>query len=267
MNKNINIFNIISSHYSSFTPVEEAIADFFINKNKLENFNINYLSKKINTSTSSITRFVKKIGLDNYKELIYLYNTSLEHQNLSSTIRTDIAQNYSSLIYESEKNFRPHAVKTFSNLISKNRYIWFWGLGFNSFAGEDFYFKFFRFGKIITVLKDHHTIFASSHQVKPGDLIIISSLSGQDSSLIEGAKIASEKGATILVITGNEESPLIDYATETIYCSALDSNQKLGQVSPQIPILIQLDIVYSQYYTDHETIIGRKWDESENFLN
>ncbi|MGR3741891.1 MurR/RpiR family transcriptional regulator [Companilactobacillus sp. DQM5] len=267
MTNTINIFNLIQAQYSSLTPSEMTIADYFLNKNSLDNFNINFLSKKIHTSTSSITRFVKKIGLDNYKEFIYLYNASLKNQNLFSTIKSDISQNYSNLIVESEKNFRSNAIKIFSDLIFNNRFIWFWGLGFNSFAGEDFYFKFFRFGKTITVLKDHHTIFTASHQSKKDDLIIISTMSGNDEYLIKGAKTAYKKGATILVITGNEDSPLIDYATETIYCAQLEPNQKLGQISPQIPILIQLDMIYSQYYADNEIIIGKKWGESEHFLN
>ncbi|WP_239644540.1 MurR/RpiR family transcriptional regulator [Enterococcus crotali] len=65
---------IIQANEKKFTDVERVIAQYFLAGNK--ELGIQELAKELSVSNSSITRFCKKIGLANYKELIYLYKYS-----------------------------------------------------------------------------------------------------------------------------------------------------------------------------------------------
>ncbi len=71
-----DIFILIESHRLELTYVEEIIANYFISKKAP--LNIDKLAQTLAVSKASITRFCKKIGLDNYKELMFLYNLSLD---------------------------------------------------------------------------------------------------------------------------------------------------------------------------------------------
>ena len=77
MNKEI-ILRITHAKFK-FTYVEEQIAEYFLGNNKP--MSINDLADLLCVSPASITRFCKKIGLNNYKELIYLYNEHLKEND------------------------------------------------------------------------------------------------------------------------------------------------------------------------------------------
>jgi len=263
-NKVDDLFLLIEAHRNMFTNVEQSIADYFISKQPV--LSISELAKKIAVSPPSITRFCKKIGLNNFKELIFLYSLSLSDQTEdASQISTPVTASYHALATRSDAAYRSQAVQNFCDLIDTTRIIMFWGLGFNSFAGSDFKFKFARFGKVIQVCSDHHSISLSASSLQPGDLVVIASIKGLDKDMLASVKTGHAKGAKFLLITANEDSPIIDYCEETIYAASFSASEALGKISPQIPVLIQLDIVYSKYVKQHRGNIG-KWLRSEDIL-
>jgi len=259
-----DLYLLIESKRDSLTSVEQVIADYFISKQKI--LSISELAKKICVSAPSITRFCKKLGLNNYKELIFLYSLSLHDQTEdASLISTPVTASYHALATRSDASYRGQAVKNFCDLIYSTRIILFWGLGFNSFAGLDFTFKFSRFGKFIQSYGDQHSILLSAMSLSPDDLVLVSSLSAKDPDILKAIKIGKSKGAHFLLITANEDSPFIDYCDETVYAASFSSDESLGNISPQIPILIQLDIIYSKYIVLHKKSVD-KWLQSENIL-
>ncbi|WP_334333073.1 MurR/RpiR family transcriptional regulator [Companilactobacillus sp. HBUAS59544] len=263
-NKVDDLYLLIESKRNEFTSVEQVVADYFIGKQPI--LSISALAKKISVSAPSITRFCKKLGLNNYKELIFLYSLSLHDQTAdASQISTPVTASYHALATRSDASYRGQAVKNFCDLIYSTRIILFWGLGFNSFAGLDFTFKFSRFGKFIQSFGDQHSILLSAMSLKKGDVVLVSSLSATDSEILRAIKIGKEHEAHVLLITANEDSPFIDYCDETIYAASFSSDEKLGNISPQIPILIQLDIIYSKYISLHRKSVD-KWLSSENIL-
>lgn len=259
-----DLFLLIESKRNDFTSVEQVIADYFIAKRKI--LSISDLAKEIIVSAPSITRFCKKLGLNNYKELIFLYSLSLRDQTVdASMISTPVTASYHALATRSDASYRSQAVTNFCDLIYTNKIILFWGLGFNSFAGQDFTFKFARFGKFIQVYGDQHSILLSAASASGDNLILISSLSAKDPNILRAIKLGKENGARFLLITANEDSPFIDYCEETIYAASFSPDEALGSVSPQVPILIQLDIIYSKYVSLHKDNVD-KWLLSENIL-
>lgn len=259
-----DLFLLIESKRNTLTAVEQVIADYFISKRKI--LSISELARTISVSPPSITRFSKKLGLNNYKELVFLYKMSLSDQTKdASLISTPVTASYHALATRSDASYRSEAVKNFCDVIYSTRIVLFWGLGFNSFAGQDFEFKFTRLGKFIQVYSDQHSISLSASSLRKNDVVLISSLSGRDPDILDAIKIGKEKGAHFLLITTNEDSPFIDYCDETIYAASFSSNEALGSISPQIPILIQLDIIYSKYVSMHRKSVN-KWLLSESIL-
>lgn len=260
-----DLFLLIESKRNELTNVEQTIADYFLAKRPA--ISISKLAHKTSVSPSSITRFSKKIGLNNYKELIFLYELTMSEQTKdASLISTPVTASYHALATRSDAAYRSEAVERFCELICQTRIIMFWGLGFNSFAGHDFEFKFARLGKLIQIYSDQHSIALAANSLRKNDLVLISSLAGRNPDMIKAVKRGHKKGALFLLITTNEESPIIDYCEETIYAADFSPGESLGNISPQIPILIQLDIIYSKYIQIHKRTAG-KWVQSEVILN
>lgn len=258
-----NLFMLIESKRFNFTSVEQVIADYFLGKNPP--LSIDELSKKVAVSPASITRFAKKLNLNNYKELIFLYQLSFAHSEQERPISTSIAASYHALATTSDQQYKPAVITQFCQAIHEKKLIHYWGLGFNSYAGMDLQFRFARLGKYIQVISDNNSIAMSAHFIEKEDLVIVASQRGEDCHLEESMRLAKEKGCEVLLITANRKSQLIPHSHHVLFAPELSEEEALGQISPQIPMLIQLDMIYSQYVQLYETTI-RQWVESEQIL-
>src|SRR5699024_3289299 len=111
-NKVDDLFLLVESKRDSLTAVEQDIADYFISKRKV--LSISNLAKEISVSAPSITRFCKKLGLNNYKELVFLYKLSLSDQTKdASLVSTPVTASYHALATRSDAAYRGQAVQNF----------------------------------------------------------------------------------------------------------------------------------------------------------
>ena len=171
-----DIFILIESYRRDLTDVEQVIADYFLSKKAP--IRIDQLAKKQAVSKASITRFCKKIGLNNYKELIFLYKLSLEKENNQQSVASLVTSVYHSLATRSDSTYSEKNVDAFCSYIHKYKIIHFFGKGFNSYAGMDFQFKFSRFRKYVRIISDGNSIALSANFAGTDELIVVSSLRG-----------------------------------------------------------------------------------------
>ena len=77
----MTIIEEIQNQYSAFSANEKKIADYILqNKASIKNMNIKDLAAKVETSTSSITRFCKRINIDGFVDMkIALRSLASEH--------------------------------------------------------------------------------------------------------------------------------------------------------------------------------------------
>lgn len=259
-----NVILMIESKRGDFTDVEQIIADYFTSHKRV--LDINQLSKTLAVSPSSITRFSHKIGLDNYKELIFMYKfylTTLNEKASQNSI--DVVNSYMAIAQRTNENYDEETVTLFCDLLYENRVLFFWGLGFNSFVGQDFEFRFARFGKIIQRFSDQQSISLNANFLKKGDVLLVSSLSADDQSILGSIKVAKEKNAKILLLTANRNTPYAEYCDGVMYTASFSPEESLGNISPQVPALIALDIIYSKYIDLHKNDLSR-WTKSEMIL-
>ena len=95
----------------NFTYVEETIAQYFTDGKPP--LTIHELARELSISSSSITRFCKKIGLNNFKELIYLYEQHLNMQNAPqiSNISLDLQSEYFRIFHLVDQKFDAKAME------------------------------------------------------------------------------------------------------------------------------------------------------------
>lgn len=259
-----NIVLMIESKKGEFTSVEQIIADYFLSYQPV--YDINQLAKKLAVSAASITRFCHKIGLHNYKELIFLYRSYLDNRNKSVPQDSiDVVNSYMAIGQRTNDIFDEKSVVRFCDVLYQNRVLFFWGLGFNSFVGQDIEFRFARFGKIIQRFSDHQSISLNANFLKQNDVLLISSVKAADKSILESIKVAHSKGVKILLLTANKNSKYIQYCDEVMYIASFTPEESLGNISPQVPVLIGVDIIYSKYISLHGSDISQ-WTKSEMIL-
>lgn len=246
-----------------FTYVEEEIAEYF--KGSKPPLNIHELAKELSVSSSSITRFCKKIGLKNYKELIYLYGKHLdEKEESSSNISIDLRSEYFKIFNHIDKYFDEQAIIDTCTQIQNHRIINIFALGLSATAAQDFKFRFLRTGKFIEVIHDKDAIKISAQVLKKDDLVFIFTLRG-NSFLEEIAELLTSRGVIVITILGNQKSKLARLSNIVLHTSSLSGEESTGMISSQIPVLIIIDILYYQYAKTFSDAIDN-WALTEKIL-
>lgn len=108
-----DIFILIESCRLNFTAVEQVIADYHLSKQPA--MTIDKLSAHLAVSKASITRFCKKIGLSNYKELVFLYKLSLNQETTDLSVSSKITAAYHSLATRSDVIIHKQSLMLFVN--------------------------------------------------------------------------------------------------------------------------------------------------------
>ena len=263
MNKEI-ILKITHSKFK-LTYVEEKIAEYFLENNKL--LSINKLSELLCVSSASITRFCKKIGLNNYKELMYLYEEHLKNnqQINMNNISIDLQRAYFKIFNCIDGNFNIEKIEKVCSLINEYRFMHVFALGLSATAAQDFKFRFSRIGKVIEVVHDKDAINMAIAVMKKGDLVFIFTLRG-NTHLQKYAKDLKEKQVKLVVITGNDNSDLNKYADIIIITANVEGEESTGMISAQIPILIQIDLIHYYYVRKYREVLDT-WLSTEKIFN
>lgn len=247
----------------NFTNAEEHIAEYFINENPP--LPIHDLAKTLCVSSSSITRFCKKIGLNNYKELLFLYEKCLNNEDVQYlNIPNRITNEYSHILKTVDELFDEKAIYNVCNHIYNHRLISVFAFGLSATAAEDFKFRFSRVGKFVEVIHDKEAIEMYSKVLEEGDLVFIFTLRGK-SYLDELAIELKKKGIIVISILGNQKSLLASISDEVLFTSMLSGEESTGLISSQFPILVVIDALYDYYVRDHKDAL-QNWASTEEYL-
>ena len=260
--KNNDFFLTIESSKLKFTEIDELVANYFLGGNPPLKQAV--LAQKVNVSAASITRFCKKIGFDNYKELMYSYRNDLkEYSSDKNDIANNLQYRYKELINEIDKKINMKDVETVCKYLHNHRYIHIFGLGMSAIAGEDFKFRFTRIGKYIEVVQDSGSMEMVSSLLDKENLVIYFSLRGENKNVIQSLRRLKKKGASIIVVTSNQSNEFTELANVSLLTSHIKNENEVGQVSGQIPLLIVIDTIYSQYISMYRENIS-KWIGTEH---
>ena len=248
----------------NFTYVEETIAQYFTDGRKP--LTIHELARELSISSSSITRFCKKIGLNNFKELMYLYEQHLNMQNAPqiSNISLDLQSEYFRIFHLVDQNFDAKAMEQVCRYIYEHRIINIFAFGLSATAAEDFRFRFSRLGKFIEVIHDKDAIKMSSRVLQKQDLVFIFTLRG-NTYLEELAAELTLRGILMVSILGNQNSRLKKLSDVVLYTSSLSGEESTGMISGQIPILIMIDMLYYHYVRTYSDALTN-WASTEEIL-
>lgn len=249
----------------NFTYVEEQIADYFLKNNP--SLPISELATTLCVSPASITRFCKKIGLSNYKELVYLYSEHLkDNSNLNvNNISADLQNSYFKIFSHIDGCFDREKVEKICKYIHEYRFMHIFAQGLSATAAQDFKFRFSRTGKLIEVIHDKVAIEVACQVLQKGDLAFIFTLRG-NKHLEKCAEILRNKGVTLIVITGNPNSTLTKNADVVLITANLSGEESTGMISAQIPILIQIDLIHYFYVRKYSEVL-EQWVSTEKVFN
>ncbi|GAL08556.1 sialic acid utilization regulator RpiR family [Photobacterium aphoticum] len=262
MNKDISV--LFEYARIKFTSTDTKVADYFLARKPVKN--IEELAVEIGVSTASITRFCKKVGLNNFKEFLFLYQQQLEaDQPQHVAQQSSLHHDYVDVLQAFDKRLDPDQLAIFSRAIHDHDIFHVFGSGFSALAGADLKFRFTRLGKFVEVVQDSDSMQMVSSILAPGSLVILLTLKGNNDRMLRCAQDMKARGITVLCVTANEKSKLLPVVDAAILTASLNGEELTGMISGQMPILMAIDHIYYQYVSDYHDSI-QNWVATEQLF-
>lgn len=204
----------IQKYYNEFSGKEKDIADYIINqKEMINNISISNLANKIGTSSSTITRFSKKIGCESFVDLkIKLSNIKSNNNKDEDSILTHVYNYYTEAVERNKSIINQKKIDSAVAAIKKAKKIYIYGVGSSGLSSIEMMQRLLRMGFNVNTITDSHMMIISSAIASKGDLVIGISIGGETEAVNKALKISKENGADIIAITSFEKSTITTFA-------------------------------------------------------
>lgn len=220
----------------------ESFAWKFIQNNleMIPSLSIVELGEQANVSTATIVRTLRKNGYKGYSDFKHdmtLNNVKSEFTNLDradSDIKSAILKNEHE-VTNTIKMIHIPDIENSVQQIKRAKTIYIFARGFSEMIAEELLVKLQLLNKNCQLSDDPNIIRTLSSRIRPGNLVIIISLNGETTELVEAAEKIRQNKVPIILITTNSNSTLSKFSTielcgfksETTYFPAFEVHSRL----------------------------------------
>lgn len=250
-----SLIPIIESNYENFTTVEKNIADYFIRNHAKDDLSAKTVAQKLFVSEASLSRFAKKCGYRGYREFIYQYEKTFveKPEVIPIHIRT-VLNTYQELLNRTYSLLNEGQIVRICRYMEEAKKVCVCGRGSSGLAAREMEMRFMRIGLDIDSLLDSDLIRMGAVFQNPQNLVIGISLSGEREEVLYLLRIAHSRRAKTVLITEKDNGKFTEFCDEVVLIPSLKFLNHGNVISPQFPILMLLDILYSYYLEQNKTI-------------
>lgn len=211
------VLDTIHGHYDTFFDSEKKIADYIIeNPKEVVNMTIKELSEACETSQASVSRFVRKCGMESFHHLkvnlardcvneIKPKSNTITKLDISGSLE-NILSNKVSELTSTIRNIDVQTLEIILNKIEKASHILVCAVGNTIPVALDCMFKFNEIGisTFTSTIWENQVSYALG--LKNTDVVIAISNSGESCQVYSICKAMKEKGVSTIGITNNADS-------------------------------------------------------------
>lgn len=243
-----SVVPIIESNYDNFTTVEKNIADFFIRNRKKVDFSAKAVAERLFVSEASLSRFAKKCGYRGYREFIYQYEETFVEKPESITGNTRVVLNvYQELLNKTYSLVDEAQIARISRYLNHASRVFVCGIGSSGLAAREMKLRFMRIGVDIDSIQDSDLMRMQAVFQNQTCLVFGISISGEKEEVLYLLKEAHRRKARTVIVTAKNNEKLEEFCDEVLLLPSLSHLNHGNVISPQFPVLVMLDIIYSYY--------------------
>lgn len=243
-----SVVPIIKMNYDKFTTVEKSIADFFIRNQEKVDLSSRAMADRLYVSEASLSRFAQKCGYRGYREFVYQYEMTFVEKKESMTGNTRMILNaYQELLNKMYSLVDEAQVARIGQYLGKAERVLVCGRGSSGHAASEMELRFMRIGVNIDSIQDSdlmrmQAVFQDKHS-----LVFGISISGETEPVLYLLRESRKRGAKTVLITAENNERFHEFCSEIVLMPSLRYLNQGNIISPQFPILLMLDIIYSYY--------------------
>jgi DNA-binding MurR/RpiR family transcriptional regulator len=249
-----NILELIDRARPNLRRGSRQVAEYILaNLDSIADTSLAELARLAQVSEPTVLRFCATIGCSGFRDFKVRVVQSLAlgapatHSVLG---RDDDPEKVATKIFDytitsldwARKKLDFAAIGRAVDLLANAKRIEFFGFGASGIVAQDAQQKFPLFGVPCIAHQDSHQQFIAASMLKPGDAVVAISNTGSTRSLIEVARTAKERGATVIVITGSN-SPLTRFCDVAVIAETLENTDVYTPTTSRLAALVIVDIL------------------------
>lgn len=247
-------FKKLLAKRKELSTLETQVLEYMLKyPDKVSELNIDEFANTIYVSTATVSRTCKKLGFKGYQQLKYAldqYKGAKEEPRHEEKLIGEIAGHVNR--FKKEMKQTVSALNTASvlkavDLIKASQLVEFFGVGASFPCCSEAARKLTFAGKISSARNDWDELRAVASNLRPSDIAIIISHSGETLHLIEYATILNQRHVPLIVLTGTQGSQLEKFADLTL--TAYSENHYYDEIdmSSRFTIDLLMDLVVIEY--------------------
>ena len=211
-------------------------------------FSAKTVATKLFVSEASLSRFAKKCGYRGYREFVYQYEETLVEKKESMTGNTRMVLNaYQELLNKTYSLVDEEQIGRIGKYLNQAERVFVCGKGSSGLAASEMELRFMRIGVDIDSLQDSDRMRMQAVFQDKRCLVFGISISGETEGVRYLLREAHKRGAKTVMITAQNKDSYAEYCSEVLLLPSLRHLNHGNVISPQFPILVMLDLIYSYY--------------------
>lgn len=216
-------------------------------------------AKRTYTSATSIIRFIKKLGYQNYNEFKYNIGSALKNLDLTNykvvsnedilSLINKTANLEKDSIDQMKELLKMDEIKELIELLTNSKYIDIIANDTNAKVGQYASHCLCNVGKIATVYHEVDKQLNFALNVSNDHVVFIMSKFSLNTYLLEMAKTLKRRNITTIAITGNRSNKLSDYCRYTIFTPFDPDMDRIGELVYFTAVKYVFDLFFSLIFS------------------
>lgn len=218
------------------------------------------LAERTGTSEATVVRTARLLGYPGYRDLRLALAGLAAHQQsgrapaLTTDIAVDdplpdvvtkLAQAERQTLADTAAALDTGQLAAAVSAAASARRIDVYGVGASGLVAQDLVQKLLRIGLVAHAHSDPHLAVTNAVQLKAGDVAVAITHSGSTRDVIEPLRVAFERGATTVVITGRADGMITQYADHVLAtASARESELRPAAMASRTGQLLIVDCLF-----------------------
>lgn len=257
MTISVGILSKLGGDWDEFTKKERIIKGYIQeNMNTVASLSIGELSERTGASKATISRFCRRLGYSNFRDfsLALAQETTANYSRINEDLtNVSSAEDIAAAVLNTERKaldqtlemLRTTDLNALADVILKARRVIVFAVGGSACVAMDLYHKLCRLGVSCMMQSDITFQKVLAAQVEAEDVAWIVSLSGYDAEMIEIARGVREKGATVIGMLNDYNSPLSKLSDYTLYGAFLNNYMYTGTTESRLSLMYITDVLYT----------------------
>lgn len=249
---------------ATFSATEAAIADRVLaDPGAVLNATTASLAQEAGVSQASIVRFCRKLGFNGFPDLRLglageLSRRAVEHERSGvahgridaldslADLTAKIAFHEARSIEQTARLIDLEALDAVAHAVSERRPVTVFGVGASGLVAEDLSQKLQRLGLRCQFHADTHVQLVQAALLTPEDVAIGISFSGRTVETHEALRLAAERGALTVAVTGAPSSPIGEASERILLTIAREDELRIGALASRMAQLVVVDMLFAR---------------------